>query len=129
MKRYALIIFAMLVAGGTSARAQSASPSATGKPKDATAAEKAPPHNARDSVTIADVQRAADELARTVQEAVKQITENPELKVAALRLATNAVNAAQVVVTQQAATLQATLEQLAKEVAAVSAPQTRPKTH
>jgi hypothetical protein len=83
----------------------------------------------RDSVSIADVQRAADDLVIAVQRAVKKVTENPELKVAALKLATNAVNAAQVVVTQQASTLQATLESLAKEVAAATAQQTKPKTH
>jgi hypothetical protein len=46
---------------------------------------------AGDSVSIADVQRAAEELAAAVQAAVKKATEDPALKVAALKVATNAV--------------------------------------
>jgi hypothetical protein len=82
-------------------------------------------------VSVADVQRAADELARTVQEVVKKVTEDPQLKVAALNLAKESVNAAQVIVSQQAATLQSVLESLAKEVAAatVTIQQSKPKTH
>lgn len=73
----------------------------------------------RDSATVADVQRAAEQLSIAVQEAVRKATESPELKVAALKLATNAVKAAQIVVTQQAATLQSMLEALSREVASV----------
>lgn len=131
MKRSTFIILAVLVAGGsTAARAQSPAqprPEAT-KPRDPAPTAKSS-IDPRDSVAIADVQRAADDLALAVQEAVRKITENPELKVAALKVATNAVNAAQVIVSQQAATLQATLDALAKEVAAISAQQSKPKTH
>lgn len=85
--------------------------------------------SARDSASVADVRRAAEQLAVAVQEAVRKATESPELKVAALKLATNAVKAAQVVVTQQAATLQTVLEALAREVAAVSTQPSKPKAH
>jgi hypothetical protein len=131
MKRSAFIILAFLAAGASAVGAQSPSkpqPPVTKAPEP-TAAQKGMSVDPRDSVTIADVQRAADDLAIAVQEAVRKVTENPELKVAALKLATNAVNAAQVIVAQQAATLQATLEALAKEVAAATAQQTKPKTH
>jgi hypothetical protein len=84
---------------------------------------------AGDSVSIADVQRAAEELAMAVQAAVKKATEDPALKVAALKVATNAVNAAQVVVTQQAATLQAVLDSLAKEIAMATDKQSKQKSH
>jgi len=84
---------------------------------------------AGDSVSIADVQRAAEQLAIAVQAAVKKATEDPALKVAALKVATNAVNAAQVVVTQQAATLQSVLDSLAKEIAMVTEKQTKQKSH
>lgn len=84
---------------------------------------------AGDSVSIADVQRAAEDLAMAVQAAVKKATEDPALKLAALKVATNAVNAAQVVVTQQAATLQTVLDSLAKEIAAVTEKQTKQKSH
>lgn len=70
-----------------------------------------------DSVTLADVQRAADQLAIAVQEAVRKATEDPAVKVAALKVAKNAVNAAQIVVTQQAETLERVLDALAKEIA------------
>lgn len=82
-----------------------------------------------DSVSIADVQRAAEDLAIAVQAAVKKATEDPALKVAALKVATNAVNAAQVALTQQAATLQTVLDSLAKEIADATDKQTKPKSH
>ena len=130
MKRFAYIIPALVLAVlGLAARAQSQSPSPV-KPQPPATAQKTKSIDPRDSVSIADVQRAADELVLAVQQAVKKVTENPELKVAALKLATSSVNAAQVVVAQQAATLQATLESLAKEVAAATDTQQRKiKTH
>lgn len=130
MKLSAIIIVAALLAGGSSvARAQSPTqPQPVGKTQEQATVRKTTPVE-RDSVTIADVKRAADDLAIAVREVVRKVTESPELKVAALKLAANAVNAAQVVVAQQALTLQATLEALAKEVAAVSAQQTKPKAH
>jgi hypothetical protein len=73
-----------------------------------------------DSVTIADVERAADQLAIAVQEAVRKATEDPAVKVAALKVAKNAVTAAQVVVTQQAQTLQTILDALARDIAQAS---------
>ena len=76
----------------------------------------------RDSVnvSIADIQKAADQLAVAVQEAVRKATEDPAVKVAALKVAKNAVTAAQVVVTEQADTIQKVLDALAKEIAQVS---------
>ena len=70
-----------------------------------------------DSVSVEDVEKAAEQLAVAVQEAVRKATEDPAVKVAALNVAKNAVTAAQVVVTQQAQTLQAVLDALAKEIA------------
>ena len=118
MKRSAFILFALIFAGaGSVAHAQAT-------PKQATI-------DPRDSVSVADVQRAADELARTVQEVVRKVSEDPKLKVAALNLAKESVNAAQVIVAQQAQTLQSVLETLAKQVAAatVTIQQSKPKTH
>jgi len=131
MKRSAYVVLAVSLAGSSALRAQAASQpqqpikktQETGKVLKGTTLE------GRDSVTIADVQRAADELARTVQAAVKRVSEDPELKVAALTVATNAVNAARLVVEQQSATLQSTLEMLAKQIAAVSDKQSKTRTH
>lgn len=84
----------------------------------------------RDSVSLDDVQKAADQLAIAVQEAVRKATEDPAVKVAALKVAKNAVTAAQVVITQQAATLQTVLDALATEIAQATEKQQRKvKTH
>ena len=134
MNRSAFLFVLLFAGAGSVARAQATSqpqqPPST-KAKDSVITPRSAAIDPRDSVTIADVQRAADELARTVQEAVKRVSENPELKVAALNLAKESVNAAQVIVSQQAATLQSVLESLARDVAAASTSiqQSKPKTH
>jgi hypothetical protein len=68
-------------------------------------------------VSIKDIEKAAEDLAVAVHAAVKQATEDPAVKVAALKVAKNAVVAAQVAITQQAQTLQTVLDALAKEIA------------
>jgi len=82
-----------------------------------TSKNKTPAVSTSDSVTIADVQKAADDLVLAVQAAVRRATEDPAVKVAALKVAKSAVTTAQVVVTQQAETLQAVLDALAKQIA------------
>ena len=85
---------------------------------------------ANDSVSTADIERAAQQLAIAVQAAVKKATEDPAVKLAALKVATNAANTAQVVITQQAATLQAMLDTLASELAMATDKQaSKQKTH
>ena len=131
MKRSAYVVLAVSLAGSSALRAQATSQpqQPIKKTQETGKVLKGTTLGGRDSVTIADVQRAADELARTVQAAVKRVSEDPELKVAALTVATNAVNAARLVVEQQSATLQSTLEMLAKQIAAVSDKQSKTKTH
>ena len=85
--------------------------------QDATTSTQTAKAAARDSVSIQDVQRAAEQLADAVHAAVRKATEDPAVKVAALKVAKNAVTAAQVVITQQAETLQAVLDALAREIA------------
>ena len=117
-----VFLFFVIVAsiwGARSARAQE-----TAKPKSARIEI-----SSSDSVSIADVQKAADDLARAVQEAVRKATEDPAVKVAALKVAKNAVTAAQVVVTQQAETLQTLLDNLAKEIASATERQSKPRSH
>ena len=93
-------------------------------------APAAAPESVSDSVTLADVQKAADQLALAVQEAVRKATQDPAVKVAALKVARNAVTAAQIVVTQQAETLQSMLDTLARELAvATEKQQSKPKSH
>jgi hypothetical protein len=73
-----------------------------------------------DSISIADVEKAAEQLADAVEAAVRKATEDPAVKVAALKVAKNAVTAAQVAVTLQVSALQAALDALAKEIALVT---------
>ena len=83
-----------------------------------------------DSVTIQDVHKAAEQLAEAVHAAVRKATEDPAVKVAALKVAKNAVVAAQIVITQQAETLQAVLDSLAREIAvATDKQQAKAKSH
>lgn len=128
MKRFGFIPLALIFAVASSAASAQSTQQSTVKTPATT--QKSRSVDPRDSASIADVQRAADDLVIAVQQAVKKVTENPELKVAALKLATSSVNAAQVVVAQQAATLQAALELLAREVAAATAvQQSKVKSH
>lgn len=86
--------------------------------------------SSRDSVTVQDVQKAAEQLAIAVEAAVRKATEDPAVKVAALKVAKNAVTAAQVVITEQVTTLQAVLDALAKEIAlATEKQQAKAKSH
>ena len=95
-----------------------------------TSKNKTPAISASDSVTIADVQKAADDLVLAVQTAVRKATEDPAVRVAALKVAKNAVTTAQVVVTQQAETLQTVLDALAKQIAiATEKQQSKVKDH
>jgi hypothetical protein len=122
---FTFIVVASIWGGSTStAEAQD---SASPKTPSSKVEDKAA---ARDSVTIADIQKAADQLAVAVQEAVRKATEDPAVKLAALNVAKNAVTAAQVVITQQAATLQTVLDAMAREIArATDTQQSKAKSH
>jgi hypothetical protein len=103
----AAIVVASIVTGGV-ARAQDK------------VAPKAAPARAADSVSVEDVHRAAEQLAEAVHAAVRKATEDPAVKVAALKVAKNAVVAAQAAITLHAETLQAVLDSLAREIAAAA---------
>jgi NADH:ubiquinone oxidoreductase subunit H len=121
LHRLAILSF-VVVASIWTARAASAQEQARPKPSAS--------GSVSDSVTLADVQKAADQLALAVQEAVRKATEDPAVKVAALKVAKNAVTAAQIVVTQQADVLQTMLDALAREIAiAADKQQARPRNH
>jgi hypothetical protein len=134
LRLFAGIIIASIWTGtAVSADAQTTKPAAP-----TTKSEKAKPDStakridvaATDSVSTADIERAAQQLAIAVQAAVKKATEDPAVKIAALKVATNAVNTAQLVITQQAATLQSMLDTLASELAVATDKQSsKQKTH
>lgn len=106
--------------------AQSASAQGPAQPKTPQAA-RTEVKAERDSISVEDVEKAAQQLVIAVQETVRKATEDPAVRVAALKVAKNAVTAAQVVVTQQAATLQAVLDALAREIAMMTEKQ-QPKS-
>jgi hypothetical protein len=106
-----IVIASIWTFGAKAATAQAGAPP-TSSP--AATSAKAP---AQDSVSVKDVQKAAEELAIAVREAVRKATEDPAVKVAALQVARNAITTAQIVISQQAETLQSVLDSLAKEIA------------
>lgn len=116
------LVLGVVIASFWSAAARPAKAQQT-EPSKSPAARADTTAAARDSLTIQEVQRAAEQLAIAVEAAVKKTTEDPALKVAALKLAKNAVTAAQVVITQQAETLQAVLDALSREIAQATAKQ------
>jgi len=121
---FAFVVVASMVTAKP-VKAQDAS-----KTKAPSSVKSEPVITSSDSVTIADVQKAADQLAIAVQEAVRKATEDPALKIAVLKVAKNAVQAASIAVTQQAETLQTVLDSLAKEIAmATEKQQSKAKNH
>jgi hypothetical protein len=82
------------------------------------------------SVSVADIEKAAEQLAAAVELAVRKAADDPAVKLAALKVAKNAVTAAQVAVTTQANALQAALDALARELAIVTdKQQSKTRTH
>ena len=69
MKRSAYVVLAVSLAGSSALRAQATSQpqQPIKKTQETGKISKGTTLDARDSVTVADIQRAADELARTVQ--------------------------------------------------------------
>jgi hypothetical protein len=123
MTRFTRLSFfvAVVIASIWTAHPKTAHAQDTAKPKSSTD-KSGVTTVTRDSVNIsvADVQKAAEQLAIAVQEAVRKATEDPAVKVAALKVAMNAVSAAQVVVTEQADTIQRVLDAVAKEIGQVA---------
>ena len=129
-----IIIASIWTVSASSAGAQQTSTPAKAPAKVETAKPEPPKKEttiaANDSVSSADIERAAQQLAIAVQAAVKKATEDPAVKLAALKVATNAVNVAQIAITQQAATLQTMLDTLASELAMATDKQaSKQKTH
>ena len=124
MKRIALLF--VLVAGvATTSAARSQQP---------TEKNPAPPKPARvaDSVKLKpspELQKSLDELAAAVQALALRIASDPELKAAAMQVASGFVNTAQQVVTEQSVVLQDALKTAADRIAAQSQQQQRAKKH
>jgi hypothetical protein len=122
MKRIALLL--VLVAGvATTSAARSQQPSAK-----APAGKKTVP--SADSVKLKpspELQKSLDELAAAVQALAHRIASDPELKAAAIQVASGLVTTAHQVVTEQSVVLQDALKTAAERISAQSEQQQRPK--
>lgn len=114
MKRIALLL--VLIAGlGVTSAARSQQPT-----DKAPASGKQTAHRA-DSLKIKpspELQKSLDDLAAAVQALALRIASDPELKAAAMRVASGFVATAQQVVTEQAVVLQDALKTAAERIAA-----------
>jgi hypothetical protein len=123
MKRIALLL--VLVAGvATTSAARSQ------QPADKTPAATKQSTRVDDSVKIKpspELQKSLDELAAAVQALALRIASDPELKAAAMQVASGFVNTAQQVVTEQSVVLQDALKTAAERIAAQSQQQQRAK--
>jgi hypothetical protein len=122
MKRLALllVLFACL-ATTSAARSQPANKSSsTGK-------ERVQRGDTLDIKPSPELQRSLDELAEAVQALAHRITSDPELKAAALQVATGLVTTAHQVVTEQSVVIQEALKTAAERISAQSAQQQRAK--
>ena len=121
MKRIALLL--VLVAGvATTSAARSQ------QPTDKTPATAKQSTRVVDSVKIKpspELQKSLDELAAAVQALALRIASDPELKAAAMQVASGFVNTAQQVVTEQSVVLQDALKTAAERIAAQSQQQQR----
>jgi hypothetical protein len=123
MKRIALLL--VLVAGvATTSAARSQ------QPADKTPAAAKQSTRIDDSVKIKpspELQKSLDELAAAVQALALRIASDPELKAAAMQVASGFLNTAQQVVTEQSVVLQDALKTAAERIAAQSEQQQRAK--
>ncbi len=67
--------------------------------------------------SLANLQKAAEDLSKAVEVAATKIVNNPELKVAALQVAAGAVGLAQQSLAQQLKTIEAALNAAARQIA------------
>jgi hypothetical protein len=122
MKRIALLF--VLVAGvATTSAARSQQPTAKA-PASAKNAQVA------DSVKLKpspELQKSLDELAAAVQALALRIASDPELKAAAMQVASGFVNTAQQVVTEQSGVIQEALKTAADRISAQSDQRQRAK--
>ena len=123
MKRIALLL--VLVAGvATTSAARSQ------QPADKTPAAAKQSTRVDDSVKIKpspELQKSLDELGAAVQALALRIASDPELKAAAMQVASGFLNTAQQIVTEQSVVLEGALKTAAERIAAQSQQQQRAK--
>lgn len=123
MKRIALLLVLVAgVAATSAARSQ--------QPADKTPAAAKQSTRVDDSLKIKpspELQKSLDELAAAVQALALRIASDPELKAAAMQVASGFLNTAQQVVTEQSVVLEDALKTAAERIAAQSQQQRRAK--
>jgi len=70
---------------------------------------------------LRDLERAAAELARAVEQTVRQTANNPELRITAMKLAAGALAVAQQMLVQNADTLERLLAEASRQIASAQA--------
>ncbi|MFL5487808.1 MAG: hypothetical protein ACJ78R_06175 [Gemmatimonadaceae bacterium] len=117
MKRIALLLVLVIGLATTSAaRSQQPAPKSSAKPNPA----------ATDSVALkpsAELQRSLEELAAAVQALAQRIASDPQIKAAAMQVASGAVTTAQQVVAEQSVTIQEALKKAAENITAAQSAQ------
>ncbi len=121
MKRIALLLVLLIGLAATSA-ARSQQPSTKGPPAKS-------PTEVKDSVSFKpspELQKSLDDLAAAVQALAVKIASDPEIKTAAMQVASGFVNTAQQVVAEQSVAIEGALKTAAERI---SAAQSAPHPH
>ncbi len=117
MKRIALLMVLVLGLAAASA-ARSQQPSGEPTPKS-----KAQPRDTVDFKPSPELQKALEDLAAAVQSLALRIASDPEIKAAAMNVASGAVTTAQQVVSEQSVHIQEALKTAAERISAQSSHQ------
>ena len=122
MRRIALL-FVLVIGLAAASAARSQQPTPTGQPK--------PSAKVADSVVFKpspELQKSLDELAAAVQTLAKQITSDPEIKTAAMNVASGFVTTAAQVIAEQSVAIEDALKTAAERINAAQKNQrTAPK--
>lgn len=123
MKKILLLSTAVLLsaAGARSADAQSASPAPSARAAcDSVPADCVKLSAAADSA-LRELERAATELAKAVEQTVRQTANDPQVRITAMKLAAGALAVAQQTLVQNADTLERMLAEAARQIASAQA--------
>jgi hypothetical protein len=123
MKRFALLLVLFACLATTSA-ARSQQPTAKSSSPDKESIQR---DDTLDIKPSPELQRSLDDLAAAVQALAHRITSDPELKAAALQVATGLVTTAHQVVTEQSVVIQEALKTAADRISTQSSQQQRAK--
>ena len=117
MKRIALLLVLVLgLAAASAARSQQTGPDPVAKPKGQTT-------DTVDFKPSPELQKSLEELAAAVQALARRIANDPQIKTAAMQVASGAVTTAQQVVSEQSVHIQEALKTAAERISAAQSSQ------